>query len=84
MKSVYELIQPVADSKGFIYEKAAIMEYIAKNGRGGAAVNCPVSGEFCLCARQVQSAWYPSQCMNACIAKLCPCPFRHQPHHCPA
>lgn len=45
MKSVYELVQPVADSLGFIYEKAAILEYIAKEGRGGAAVKCPVSGE---------------------------------------
>ena len=41
MKSVYELIDPVEDQKGFIYDKAAVIKYI-RDKRGNVA--CPISG----------------------------------------
>lgn len=40
-----ELAEPVEDTKGYLYEKGAILNYIAHQGdRAIGAVRCPVAG----------------------------------------
>jgi hypothetical protein len=41
---ILEIEEPVEDQKGFVYEKAAIIEHIRKNGTGNE-VACPHHGD---------------------------------------
>ena len=41
---ILEIADPVQDHKGFVYEKAAIIEHIRKNGVG-SEVKCPHHGK---------------------------------------
>ena len=50
-KKLVDIDEPVADEKGYVYERAAIEDYIRRNGkpegRGGAGekvMSCPVAG----------------------------------------
>lgn len=60
---ILEIEEPVEDQKGFVYEKAAIIEHIRKHGMGGE-VACPHHGE---------AAGWQSECCIKCLPLLVLC-----------
>ena len=46
MKDVFDLEDPTADVKGYVYERAAIVEYVRRQAGHGAhaAAQCPAAG----------------------------------------
>ena len=40
-----ELENPVEDDKGYVYDKAAIVDYLRKERRQGRDATCPVAGD---------------------------------------
>ena len=41
----FDLLQPVADRVGIIYEKVSIIEHLRRHVRNGESVKCPMQGE---------------------------------------
>ena len=60
MKDVFDLEDPTADVKGYVYERAAIVEYVRRQaGRGAhAAAQCPAAGtNHAVRVAELRPAW---------------------------
>eukprot|EP00873_Tetraselmis_striata_P017555 jgi/Tetstr1/437819/TSEL_026459.t1 len=57
LRPVLELLEPVEDQSGYVYEKQPIMAYIASKGRGGQPVPSPIAGaSYFITAAQLKPA----------------------------